>query len=84
MTAEQVTEEAPPRLLAPAYRGLTVGTVALAGLMAFEALAVTTAMPVVARALGGLALYGLAFGGPLAASVVGMVLGGRLGDARGP
>lgn len=72
------------RLLAPPYRGLTVGAVALVGLVGFEALAVTTAMPTVARALDGLALYALAFAGTLAASVVGMVAAGPWADARGP
>nr|WP_254696282.1 MFS transporter [Lysobacter enzymogenes] len=53
-------------------------------LVGFEALAVTTAMPTVARALDGLPLYALAFAGTLAASVVGMVAAGRWADARGP
>ncbi|RDZ29676.1 MFS transporter [Lysobacter silvisoli] len=51
---------------------------------AFEALAVATAMPTVARALDGLSLYALAFGGSLAASVVGMVAAGAWADRRGP
>ncbi|GAA0898716.1 hypothetical protein GCM10009557_74160 [Virgisporangium ochraceum] len=66
------------------YRALTVGMITLVTLVAFEAVAVTTAMPTVARALDGLALYALAFGGALAASVVGMVVAGAWGDARGP
>ncbi|ALN57426.1 transporter, major facilitator family [Lysobacter enzymogenes] len=71
-------------LFAPRYRGLTAGAVALVSLVGFEALAVTTAMPTVARALDGLPLYALAFAGTLAASVVGMVAAGRWADARGP
>jgi len=71
-------------LFAPRYRGLTAGAVALVALVGFEALAVTTAMPTVARALDGLALYALAFAGTLAASVVGMVAAGPWADARGP
>lgn len=66
------------------YRALTLGAVALVALVAFEALAVATAMPTVAQALDGLSLYALAFGGTLAASVVGMVAAGRWADARGP
>lgn len=77
-------DEVSPGLMAPAYRTLTVGTLALASLVAFEYLAVTTAMPSVARALDGLSLYALAFGGSLAAGVVGMVAGGIWSDARGP
>jgi MFS family permease len=58
--------------------------VALVSLTAFEALAVTTAMPVIVQALDGLALYALAFGAPLATAIVGMVLAGGWADARGP
>ncbi|MFQ6313882.1 MFS transporter, partial [Lysobacter capsici] len=78
------TTDAADSLFAPRYRGLSLGAVALVALVAFEALAVTTAMPTVARALDGLPLYALAFGGTLAASVVGMVAAGRWADARGP
>lgn len=66
------------------YRGVTFGAVALVALSAFEALAVATAMPTIAQALDGLPLYALAFGGALAASVVGMVAAGRWADLRGP
>ncbi len=71
-------------LFAPRLRAMTVGSVALVSLLAFEALAVGTAMPTVARALDGLALYGIAFGGPFAAGVVAMVLSGIWCDRRGP
>lgn len=71
-------------LFARRYRALTVGAVALIVLYAFEALAVATAMPVVAQALDGLALYAMAFGGTLAAAVVGMVASGPWADRRGP
>ncbi|MEV2237752.1 MFS transporter [Micromonospora sp. NPDC049891] len=71
-------------LFSPRLRAMTVGSVALVSLLAFEALAVGTAMPTVARALDGLALYGIAFGGPFAAGVVAMVLSGIWCDARGP
>lgn len=66
------------------YRALTVGMVALVSLTAFEAVAVTTVMPTVARALHGLALYALAFGGALAAGIVGLVVGGAQSDRKGP
>ncbi len=71
-------------LLARRYRAPTFGAVALVGLYAFEALAVSTAMPTVAQALDGLALYAMAFAGTLAASVVGMVAAGRWADRSGP
>lgn len=71
-------------LLTPPFRAITVGMIALASLVAFEYLAVTTAMPTVVEALDGLALYPLAFGGALAAGVVGMVVSGSWSDTRGP
>jgi MFS family permease len=58
--------------------------VTLVSLAAFEAVAVTTAMPTVVRALDGLALYALAFGGAFAASIVGMVVSGGQSDRLGP
>jgi len=74
----------PAGVLSPEYRALTVGMVALITLVAFESLAVTTAMPTVAQALDGLALYALAFGGPLASGVVAMVISGTWSDLKGP
>jgi MFS family permease len=65
-------------------RALTAGMVILVTLVAFEAVAVTAAMPAVAGSLSGLSLYGLAFGGAFAASVVGMVLAGAWCDRAGP
>ncbi|NUR89623.1 MAG: MFS transporter [Nonomuraea sp.] len=63
---------------------MTAGLVAMVMLVAFEYMAVAVAMPVVARELHGLPLYGLAFSGSMAAGVVGTVLGGRWSDLRGP
>ncbi len=79
------TAAAPPvGVLGQPYRLLTLGAVALISLIAFEALAVATAMPTAARALDGLALYALAFAAPLASAVVSMVLSGWWCDSRGP
>ncbi|QOW22309.1 MFS transporter [Novilysobacter avium] len=80
----EVQTPASESLFAPRYRALTVGSVALIVLYAFEALAVATAMPVVAQALDGLPLYAMAFGSTLAAAVVGMVASGPWADRRGP
>ncbi|GAA4229877.1 MFS transporter [Streptosporangium album] len=74
----------PAGIFAERHRALTVGMVALISLVAFEYLAVATAMPVVADELDGHALYGLAFSGAMAAGVIATVLGGRWSDARGP
>jgi MFS family permease len=57
--------------------------VSLVSLVAFEAMAVAAAMPAVAEAVDGEGAYALAFGGPLAASVLGMVVAGRSCDRHG-
>lgn len=71
-------------LFAPGRRALSIGSIALISMLAFEALAITTAMPVIASALGGLDRYALAFGATLATSVIGMVIAGTDCDRRGP
>jgi MFS family permease len=71
-------------LLTPPLRAMTVGVVALVSLLAFESLAVGTAMPTVARSLDGIGLYAIAFGGPFASGVLAMVLSGLWCDSRGP
>lgn len=71
-------------MLSPEYRWISIGMFVLILLSAFEALAVTTVMPLIAKELDGLSLYALAFAGPLAVSVVGMVLAGNWADRRGP
>lgn len=75
---------APPGLFASGFRAITVAGVTMVGVQAFEAVAVSTAMPTVAAALGGLNGYALAFGVPAAASIVGMVASGTWSDRRGP
>lgn len=85
MTAELLAPAEPVRaLFGRRFRALSVGMVALISLLAFEALAVATAMPTIAHALDGISLYALAFGGPAAAGVVTMVVAGMWSDARGP
>jgi MFS family permease len=66
------------------YLLVTYGACALVFLAAFESLAVTTIMPVVSRELDGAGLYALAFAGPLATGVIGMVAAGNWSDRRGP
>jgi MFS family permease len=85
-------QESAPPLSAPPGAGIlqrpyllvTVGACSLVFLAAFESLAVTTVMPVVSRELGGAGLYALAFAGPLATGVIGMVGAGNWSDRRGP
>jgi MFS family permease len=74
----------PQGILDRPYRLVSIGACALIVIAAFEQLAVTTVMPAIARDLDGLALYALAFAGPLASGVIGMVLAGDWSDRRGP
>jgi len=83
MTTAALPADADEPLFAPGRRAACLGAVTLVSLLAFEAMAVAAAMPAVAAALGGDALYALAFGGMLAASVVGMVASGQWCDRRG-
>jgi MFS family permease len=71
-------------LWAPQRRALTAGLVLTITFVASQALAVVTVMPIVARDLGGLRLYGWVFSGFMLGSVVGIVAAGREADRRGP
>ncbi|GAA2236778.1 MFS transporter [Herbiconiux moechotypicola] len=63
---------------------MTLGAIVLVFVAAFENLAVTTVMPVIAAELDGAELYAVAFAAPLAASVLGMVAAGIWCDRTGP
>ena len=78
------TTRGPTGLFSPGLRALTIAGVTLVAVEAFEQVAVSTAMPTVAAALGGLSQYALAFGVPAAAGILGMVLAGIWSDRRGP
>jgi MFS family permease len=68
-------------LWSPGRRNLTVGLVLT--LVAFEALAVSTIMPIVARELGNLQLYGWVFTAFMLGSLIGIVVVGGIIDRRG-
>ena len=72
------------RILSSAYVATTVGLFSLIAFAAFEAMAVTTIMPTVARSLDGFDYYALSFAAPFASGVVGMVAAGMWCDRRGP
>ena len=63
-------------------RTLLISSVALITLAAFENLAVTAVMPVIARELDGLTLYALAMGLPLATHVAATAVAALWVDAR--
>lgn len=71
-------------VLSRSYRGLSIGIVSVVLLIAFEAMAVGTAMPVAARELDGIPAYGFAFSAYFTTSLFGMVLAGQWADHRGP
>lgn len=68
----------------PALRAAALGATALIGLFALEYIAVGSAMPTVAESLDGYHLYNMAFGATVAASVIGMIVGGWWSDRSGP
>jgi MFS family permease len=70
-------------LWSPGRRALTTGLVSTVTLVAFEALAISTAMPVVARDLGGLELYGWVFASFFLGNLIGIVVAGGLIDRGG-
>jgi MFS family permease len=94
MTAATPTSTRPPGnattddhdggVLSGPYRALTLGIVSVVLLLAFEATAVNTAMPVAARQLHGLALYAFAFSGYFTSTMFALVVSGQWCDRRGP
>lgn len=68
---------------APHRRRLTLGLVLTITLVAFEALAISTVMPVVSDDLGGLGLYGWVFSGFFLGGLLGIVIAGQAADQRG-
>ncbi|MEU6237160.1 MFS transporter [Kitasatospora sp. NPDC047058] len=74
----------PGGVLGGRYRALTLGIVSVVLLLAFEATAVNTAMPVAARQLDGLGLYAFAFSGYFTTTLFALVVSGQWCDRRGP
>ncbi|MDO5739734.1 MAG: MFS transporter [Ornithinimicrobium sp.] len=74
----------PRSIFAPGLRSASVGATALIAIFALEYIAVGAAMPTVAEALDGYHLYNMAFGAMVAASVIGMIVGGWWSDRAGP
>ena len=71
-------------LLSGPYRLPTVGILLVVTLLAFESMAVGTAMPVAARELHGVSLYSWGFSAVFIAGLVANVAAGGWADARGP
>ncbi|MBA0049560.1 MFS transporter [Streptomyces sp. AJS327] len=71
-------------VLSRRYRALTLGIVSVVLLIAFEAMAVGTAMPAAASELNGVSLYAYAFSAYFTTALVGMVASGQWCDRAGP
>jgi MFS family permease len=71
-------------VFSPRFRAMSIGVLMSVTIVAFQSLGVGTAMPDVARDLGGLGSYGWAFSAFMLASVVGSVAAGRDADGHGP
>ncbi len=67
----------------PDRRALTLGLVLTITLVGFEALAISTVMPIVARELGGIELYGWVFSAFFLGSLIGIVVVGGAIDRGG-
>ncbi|MFC5801580.1 MFS transporter [Streptomyces formicae] len=76
--------DVPGGVLGREHRALSIGIVSVVLLIAFEATAVGTAMPVAARELRGVELYAFAFSAYFTTSLFGMVVAGQWADRRGP
>lgn len=73
-----------PGPLSRQYLEITLAMLALVTVVAFESMAVSTAMPQVARDLHSVRGYGLAFSVMLTTQLLGIVLAGVWTDRRGP
>jgi MFS family permease len=71
-------------VLSARYRALTLGSVSVILLIAFEAMAVGTAMPAVTEQLDGVSLYAFAFSAFFTTSLLGMAVSGQWCDRTGP
>ena len=80
---DDVTTSSAAGVFDRAHRLTTAGLLMLVTFVAFESMAVATAMPTAVTDLDGLAWFGWPFTAFLVAQVVGMVVGGDVGDRQG-
>jgi MFS family permease len=71
-------------VFAPRFRAMSIGVLMSVTVVAFQSLGVSTAMPAVARDLGGLGHYGWAFSAFMLAGLIGAVVAGQDADRHGP
>lgn len=82
--SDATTTGAPGGPLSRQYLEVTLAVLALVTIVAFESMAVSTAMPTVARELHAVRSYGFAFSVMLTAQLLGIVLAGVWTDRSGP
>jgi MFS family permease len=82
--SDATTTDTPGGPLSRAYLEVTLAVLALVTIVAFESMAVSTAMPSVARELHAVRSYGYAFSVMLTAQLLGIVLAGVWTDRSGP
>ena len=80
---QSVARPADDELWSPRRRALTIGLVLTITLVAFEALAVSTVLPIVAKELGGMQLYGWVFTSFFLGALIGIAVVGGLIDRGG-
>ena len=76
--------ESPPSIWDAQYRFLLAGVVCLVTVVAFEAMAVSTVMPIVEDDLGDIWLYGWVFSAFYLGTLIGVVAGGHSADRTRP
>lgn len=81
---DEPTGGTPEGPLARPYLQVTLAVLALVTIVAFESMAVSTAMPTVARELHAVRSYGFAFSVMLTAQLLGIVVAGVWTDRSGP
>jgi MFS family permease len=82
--ADESTTQQPRGPLGRPYLEVTLAVLVLVTIVAFESMAVSTAMPSVARDLDAIRSYGYAFSVMLTAQLLGIVLAGVWTDRSGP
>ncbi|MEP6648287.1 MAG: MFS transporter [Lapillicoccus sp.] len=82
--SDAAPDGATPGVFAPAYRLISVAVVAMVTIIAFEFMAIATAMPAAAEELGAVRSYGLAFSVMLTGQLLGIVIAGVWSDRSGP
>ncbi|MFI5956859.1 MFS transporter [Cryptosporangium sp. NPDC051539] len=73
-----------PTVFGKGLRSTTVGILLIVTIVAFEAMSVATAMPIVVQSLHGMAFYAWPFSAFMIANLLGMVLAGEVSDRLGP